>query len=68
MGRQNKRTVGWGESSFSSVSAATVAREDSVTDDGSFSNREKKVLSQATGDGRRYVGKHVTHPAVLPDM
>lgn len=66
--RQNKRTVGWGESSVSSVSAATVAYEDSVTDDGSLSNREKKVHSQATGDGQRYVGKHVTHAAVLPDM
>lgn len=68
MGRQNKRTVGWGESSFYSVSAVTVACEDSVTDYGSLSNREMKVLSQATGDGRHYVGKHVTHPGVLPDL
>lgn len=68
MGRQNERTVGWGESSFSSVSAAAVACESALTDDGSLSNREKKVLSQATGDGQRYVGKHVTHPGILPDM
>lgn len=44
-----------------------VTFEDSVLDDDSLSNREKKVLSQATGDGRRYVGKHVTHSGVLPD-